>query len=184
MGLRWLTQEEPSQRCDFRARVQQCPCRACHDVRKRDSSTQQSVRTSPCVDRRTKSLSPPEIAKNTPREIQARRTANSSRERSPEVTAGSRQDDMPRCAARTPPDDCMSTSLRPAGAPARRQPTAVVQPSACPSGLKRACRCTQRKRILQPEFDDNFRVAPGSSSIASKHPHDGSIHMVWTRVRT
>src|SRR5262249_5047728 len=51
----------------------------------------------------------------------------------------------------------------------RRSRMAAVQPSACPSGLQRSYSCIERNRILLAEFDDNFRVAPGSSSITANH---------------
>ena len=44
-----------------------------------------------------------------------------------------------------------------------------VQPSACPSGLQRSPSRIERNRILLAEFDDNFRVAPGSSSITANY---------------
>ena len=46
---------------------------------------------------------------------------------------------------------------------------AAVQASACPGGLQRSCSCKERQRIRLAEFDDNFRVAPGSSSITANH---------------
>src|SRR6516164_6469761 len=50
---------------------------------------------------------------------------------------------------------------------------AAVQASACPGGLQRSCSCKERQRIRLAEFDDNFRVAPGSSSITANHLEEG-----------
>jgi len=33
--------------------------------------------------------------------------------------------------------------------------------------VQRSMSCVERKRILLSEFDDNFRVGPGSSSITA-----------------
>jgi hypothetical protein len=57
----------------------------------------------------------------------------------------------------------------------RRSGLAAIEPSACPSGLQRSHSCKVRNRILLAEFDDNFRVAPGSSSITANHFEVGLV---------
>jgi hypothetical protein len=46
---------------------------------------------------------------------------------------------------------------------------AAVRPSAYPSGFQRSLSCKVRKRTLLAEFDDNFRVALGSSRITANY---------------
>ena len=57
----------------------------------------------------------------------------------------------------------------------RRSALAAVKPSACPSRFQRSMSCIERKRILLAEFDDNFRVAPGSSSITANYLEVGLL---------
>ena len=57
----------------------------------------------------------------------------------------------------------------------RRSGLAAVEPSACPSGSQRSQSCIERKRILLAEFDDNFRAAPGSSSITANYLEVGLV---------
>src|SRR6516225_9501728 len=57
----------------------------------------------------------------------------------------------------------------------RRSGLAAVEPSACPSGSQRSQSCIERKRIVSAEFDDNFRAAPGSSSITANYLEVGLL---------
>jgi len=58
-----------------------------------------------------------------------------------------------------------------------RSGVAAVQPCAGPSGLQRSQSCKERKRILLTEFDGNFRVALGSSSITANYLEVGLVEI-------
>jgi len=58
-----------------------------------------------------------------------------------------------------------------------RSGLADVQSSACPSGAQRSPSCKLRHRILLAEFDENFCVAPGSSSITANHLELGLVEI-------